>query len=54
MRPILCGCAVLMFCASVGGQSQSDAVPATIPDGATMLQGSPTVRVETTVNDTKR
>jgi hypothetical protein len=43
-----------MFSAGVGGQSRPVDAPASIPAGATALQGSPTVRVETTAEQTKR
>ena len=53
MRTAMFGLALLMLSVGVAGQSGSGA-PASIPDGATALEGSPTVRVETTVDETKR
>lgn len=56
MRDVMWGLAFLML-VSVGitGQSStSESVPAPIPAGATALQGLPTVRVDTTADETKR
>lgn len=56
MRNGMWGLSLLML-VSVGitGQSTtSEGVPASIPAGATALQGLPTVRVDTTVDETKR
>ncbi len=55
MRDVMCGLAFLMLVSAGGAaQSTSEGVPASIPAGATALQGLPTVRVDTTVDKTKR
>ena len=53
LAPAMCGLALLTLSARVGGQSQP-VEPPPIPSGATTLEGSPTVRVDTTVDGTKR
>lgn len=53
MRTVICGLALLLT-ASVNGQSGPASPPVVIPADATAMKGSPTVRVETTADATRR
>jgi hypothetical protein len=54
MRDIVCGLALLVLSAGASGQLGQAVTAPAIPAAATLLQGSPTVQVETTIDGTKR
>jgi hypothetical protein len=54
MRGVICGIALVMFSAGVSSRSQSADASASLPAGTTALRGLPTVRVESTADETKR